>query len=84
MYERPANGCPVGEVADGRFDAVAPALAGAVSITDEGPHAHAARHQLMHTCGADVPGRAGHQDGHRAPPVLGGMLAFIEKRLAGS
>ena len=73
----------VAEVADGQFDVRAEHGRSLLGVADEGAarrpavagRARRARRRA---------GRAGHQDVHRVPPVLGGMLALRRKTLVGS
>ena len=92
-FQRRLDGGRVGQVADGQLDLRPEGGGRPVRVADEGPHRHAAAGQLLDDPRPDVPGRAGHQHlGHRAQllasaqprPRLGGMLAFMRKKLAGS
>ena len=74
----------VGEVADGELDVLAEHVRGTVAVAHERAHGDAALAQRAHDVRADVAGRAGHENVHRIPPPLGGMLALHEKTLAGS
>ena len=82
--QRALERAAIAEVADGELDVLAEHVRGTVAVAHERPHGDTAPAQRAHDVRADVAGRSGHENGHRIPPPLGGMLALHEKTLDGS
>ena len=80
----PVERAAIGEIADGNLDLAAQRERGPLGIADEGAHRHAALAQLAHHVRAHGAGGTCHQNGHRATPLVGGMLTLSRNRFVGS